>query len=192
MPLVGRRVYRILQEAGRLNPASLRMLIRQPVGDLAAAGEMGLRAAERLRAADALARALGRPEVLAPLKGPGQVAQHVLNHLGSRLENLEQEQFHAVLLDARHRPIRTERISQGTLTASIVHPREVFRSAIRCSAASLVVAHNHPSGDPEPSAEDLALTRRLLACGKLVGVPLLDHVIIGEGVWVSLRQRIEF
>ena len=79
--------------------------------------------------------------------------------------------------------------SQGTLTASLVHPREVFRPALREGAAALVVAHNHPSGDPSPSAEDQEVTRRLVQAGALLGVPLLDHVVVAERGWTSLRAH---
>jgi DNA repair protein RadC len=80
----------------------------------------------------------------------------------------------------------------GTLTTSLVHPREVFRSAVREAAAALIAVHNHPSGDPEPSAEDLEVTRRLIEAGRLLGIPLLDHVVVGDGAWVSLRERMPF
>jgi DNA repair protein RadC len=97
-----------------------------------------------------------------------------------------------MLLDSKHRLIRPEIVSEGTLTTSLVHPREVFRPAIRESAAAIALAHNHPSGDPEPSADDIAVTRRLLRTGRLVGIPVLDHVVMGHNRWVSLRDRIPF
>jgi len=101
------------------------------------------------------------------------------------------EWFHAVALDVRHRLIgEAYPVSVGCLSASLVHPREVFRFALTVSAARLIVCHNHPSGDPEPSGEDLALTRRLAAAGTLLGVEILDHVILGAaGRWVSLKER---
>lgn len=77
----------------------------------------------------------------------------------------------------------------GSLNASIVHPREVFRAAIKCSSASLVCAHNHPSGDPTPSPEDISLTARLVEAGQIVGIDVLDHLIIGDGSFVSLKER---
>ena len=83
-------------------------------------------------------------------------------------------------------------VSSGTLTTSLVHPREVFRAAVREAAACVIVAHNHPSGDPEPSPEDLEVTRRLRAAGELLGIPLQDHVILGERSFVSLRERQNF
>jgi DNA repair protein RadC len=112
--------------------------------------------------------------------------------MAPKLRGVERETFHVLLLDGRHRLLASERISEGTLTTSLVHPREVFRPAIRASAAAIVVVHNHPSGDPEPSRQDLDVTRRLAECGRLVGIPLLDHVVIGHGAHVSIRERIEF
>jgi DNA repair protein RadC len=97
-----------------------------------------------------------------------------------------------LLLDGKHRLKRCEAVSEGTLTTSLVHPREVFRAAVRESAAAVVVVHNHPSGDPEPSLEDLEVTRRLIDVGRLVGVPVLDHVVVGDGRFVSLRERMGF
>ncbi len=94
-----------------------------------------------------------------------------------------------LLLDGRHRLIATGEVSVGTLTASLVHPREVFRDAIRNAASALVLVHNHPSGDPTPSSDDLDITRRLSEVGELVGIRVLDHVIVGDGVFTSLADR---
>lgn len=103
------------------------------------------------------------------------------------------EVFVSLLLNGKHRVFAFAEVSRGTLTSSLVHPREVFGPALRLSAAAVIVAHNHPSGDPEPSVEDLEVTRRLRDAGKLLGVPLLDHVVLGEGAaFTSLRDRIEF
>jgi len=88
--------------------------------------------------------------------------------------------------------LRTAHVSTGTLSTSLVHPREVFAAALRESAAAIVVVHNHPSGDPEPSAQDVAVTQRLVQVGALLGVPLLDHVVVGGDRWVSLRERISW
>lgn len=99
------------------------------------------------------------------------------------------EVFIAVLLDVKHRPAGEARVSTGILDGSLVHPREVFAPAIRGRAASVIVVHNHPSGDPAPSAEDREVTRRLRAAGEIVGIPLLDHVIIGERSFYSFREE---
>lgn len=101
------------------------------------------------------------------------------------------ERFGVVFLDVRHRPLGVEVVSVGCLTASLVHPREVFRAAFLVPCSALILWHNHPSGNPEPSAEDLALTRRLATAGTLLGVEVVDHLILGDGTgaWVSLKQR---
>jgi len=118
-----------------------------------------------------------------PIRGP----EDVFLHFHARLRDMPHEQFHLLLLDGRHRVLREVMASRGTLTASLVHPREVFRPALREGAAALVVVHNHPSGDPGPSLEDREVTRRLVQAGSLLGVPLLDHVVVAERGWVSLR-----
>jgi DNA repair protein RadC len=99
------------------------------------------------------------------------------------------EHFGLVLLDTKHRVIRTTVVSIGTLDASIVHPREVFRAAAAGGAAAIVLFHNHPSGDPNPSDDDIALTRRLVRAGELMGIAVLDHVIVAENSFASLRER---
>ena len=96
-------------------------------------------------------------------------------------DGIDREKFVVVLLDAKHRPIGVNTVSIGSLTASIVAPREVFKPAIVGSAAALLLAHNHPSGDPSPSAEDIELTKRLRDAGELLGIRVLDHVILGDG-----------
>lgn len=112
--------------------------------------------------------------------------------MAPRLRGLEREVFAVLLVDGKHRLLEVEQVSEGTLTTSLVHPREVFRPALRRGAAALVAVHNHPSGDPEPSAEDVEVTRRLLEAGRLLGVPLLDHVVVGRGAFISLRERMGF
>ena len=103
-------------------------------------------------------------------------------------EGGDREIFVAVALDARNRPIGSNIVSVGTLTASLVHPREIYKFDILSGAASLILAHNHPSGDPTSSREDIDLTRRLVQAGELAGIEVLDHVIVAlGGEWVSLR-----
>jgi len=109
--------------------------------------------------------------------------------LRPRIEDWSREHFLAVLVDARHRVVGIETVSVGSLSASIVHPREVFKPAILASAAGLIIGHNHPSGDPEPSPEDLAITRRLADAGTLLGIELLDHVVFTFRAFVSLKAR---
>ena len=99
----------------------------------------------------------------------------------------DQEEFLIVTLDTKHRPIRLVRITRGTLDASLVHPREVFRPAVVDAAAAILLVHNHPSGDPTPSREDLSTTARLTEAGKILGIPVLDHLVVGE-YCVSIRD----
>lgn len=119
-----------------------------------------------------------------PIHSPEDAVPHL-----QWMSGLKREHFHVLYLDTRRRLITSETISIGTLDASLVHPREVFRPAFEHSASGLLVAHNHPSGDPEPSPEDLALTRRLDKAAGLLGFYLVDHLIIAGTDWVSLRQR---
>jgi DNA repair protein RadC len=119
------------------------------------------------------------------IRGPADV----FRHFHARLRDASAERFLALLLDGRHRVIGESEISRGTLTASLVHPREVFRPALRAGAAALVVVHNHPSGDPTPSLEDRRVTERLARAGELLGVPLLDHVVVAEHGFRSLSEE---
>lgn len=109
--------------------------------------------------------------------------------IAPRLSGLKQEHFLCLYLDIKKRLIREETISIGTLDTSVVHPRDVFKGAVSHSASSIVLAHNHPSGDPEPSDEDITLTRTLVDAGRLMGISVLDHIIVGDGRFVSLCER---
>jgi DNA repair protein RadC len=101
----------------------------------------------------------------------------------------DKEHFKALLLDTKNRLIKMVTISIGTLNSSIVHPREVFRAALAANASAIIVGHNHPSGDLTPSPEDRNVTLRLAEAGKILGIDLLDHLIIGDGKWISMRER---
>lgn len=101
----------------------------------------------------------------------------------------KKEKVKVLLLDTKNKIIGDIQISEGSLNSSIVHPREVFREAVLRSANRIVLVHNHPSGDPEPSIEDIKLTNRIVEAGKIMGIELLDHIIIGDGVYCSLRQK---
>lgn len=105
------------------------------------------------------------------------------------LRNEKKEHFLAILLDSQNRVMREATIHVGTLTMSLVGPREVFREAVREGASSIIVAHNHPSGDPQPSPEDIEVTKQLVEVGKMLDIPVLDHVIIGDPDFWSLKQR---
>jgi DNA repair protein RadC len=99
------------------------------------------------------------------------------------------ETFWVLALDARHRVEHTRRVAEGTLTSVEVHPREVFRPLIRMGAAATILVHNHPSGDPCPSRDDVAITRRLMEVGELVGIPVLDHVVLSASSYVSFAEQ---
>ena len=118
------------------------------------------------------------------IQSPGDAA----NLFKHRMRDESKEFFEALLLDSKNRVLKRVTVSIGSLNNSIVHPREVFKQAIAASAAGIIVAHNHPSGDPTPSAEDRMVTARLVECGKLVGIDVLDHLIIGDNRWLSLKE----
>jgi len=134
---------------------------------------------------------LGRRVQAAPsarrpaIRTPADVAALV----GPQMRHLDREHFRAVLLNTRHEVLDVTRVAVGGLDSAPIHPREVFKDAIRRSAAAVVLVHNHPSGTPEPSADDLRITTRLQEAGRVVGIEVLDHLIIGDGRFVSLRER---
>lgn len=150
--------------------------------------ETGLEEYEAMRCLASME--LGRRAAIAE-KGPSPVVE-VPEDVYKLLEHLKyekQEHFYVVLLDAKRKVIREERVHIGTLSMSIVGPREVFRIAIREGASSIIVAHNHPSGDPTPSPEDIQVTQRLVEVGKMLDIPVIDHVIIGDPASVSFSRR---
>jgi DNA repair protein RadC len=150
-----------------------------------ARGIGGAKAARVLAALELGRRTLARrPADRAQLLTPHDAALFLMPAHGGR----PLEQFGVVLLDTKHRVLRTAVLTTGTLDSSPVHPREVFREAVSSAAAAVVVFHNHPSGDPTPSDDDLALTRRLVAAGHVVGIEVLDHVILGDGRYSSCRE----
>ena len=109
--------------------------------------------------------------------------------LAALLQDEPGEVFAILCLSTKHRVIAYHEVSRGTLDATLVHPREVFKAALLANAAAIIVTHNHPSGDPSPSPDDMALTRRLVDSGKLIGVDVLDHIVIGDGRYVSFREQ---
>ena len=106
-----------------------------------------------------------------------------------KLGHLKHEQFFAVYLDVKNKIIADEQITKGILNASLIHPREVFHGALKHLAHSLIVLHNHPSGDPTPSTDDLEITKRLQKTGEIMGIPLLDHIILGKDIWWSWKEH---
>ncbi|MDJ0522664.1 MAG: DNA repair protein RadC [Planctomycetota bacterium] len=166
---------------------SLRAMAKASARELQIRHGLGPVTALRLAAALALGRRV-RTERL-PRGRLLRESAEIFAAFHDRLRDLPKERFVMVMLDAKNRVIREERVSEGILTASLVHPREVFAPAIRDGAAGIVVVHNHPSGDPEPSPEDHEVTARLCAVGELVGIRVLDHVVIGDGCYVSFLER---
>ena len=165
----------------------LRALVRAGLGELRRLPGIGAaRAAQVLAAIELGRRSFTRIDVDRPqLRSPRSVAEYLLPQFGNR----PVEQFGVLSLDTKHRVLRASVLSVGTLDASIVHPREVFREAMAAGAAALVLFHNHPSGDPEPSEDDVRLTQRLTAAGVLMGIDVLDHVILADVRYYSFREH---
>lgn len=111
------------------------------------------------------------------------------NYLMADMTSLKQEHFVVLFLNIKNQVMHKQTIFVGSLNASIVHPREIFREAVRRSSASIVCAHNHPSGNPSPSPEDIAVTKRLMEAGSIIGIELLDHIIIGDHQFISLNEK---
>lgn len=173
---------RVLKEMG-----SLREIVRADVKDLSKIKGIGTAKAIEIKAAVELGkRLLIDPEGLRPvIRNPEDAASLVRAEL--RYE--PQEHFKVLLLDSKNYVLKVLTVTVGTLNSSLVHPREVFRPAITQSAASVILAHNHPSGDPTPSPEDLQVTRQLVEAGRILGIEVLDHIIIGGIGYVSLKER---
>ncbi|MFW5999050.1 MAG: RadC family protein [Halanaerobiaceae bacterium] len=115
--------------------------------------------------------------------------QDAANLVQPELRYLKQEVFRLILLDVKNQVISVPQISKGGLNSSIVHPREVFRRAIKRSSAAIILAHNHPSGIPEPSSEDVQVTGKLIEAGQIIGIEVLDHIVIGDGNYISMKQE---
>ena len=167
---------------------NLRGIAGASVEELAQVKGIGLAKASQIKAAFELANRLeGYAEAGdKPLvKTPDDVASVVRG----RLKGKKKEHFLALLLDTRNRLIKVAEISIGSLDSSIVHPREVFKEAISASAASVIFVHNHPSGDPEASEDDIKLTKRLAEVGEIVGIDVLDHIIVGDKEYLSLKGK---
>ncbi|HLR60349.1 MAG TPA: DNA repair protein RadC [Pseudogracilibacillus sp.] len=119
------------------------------------------------------------------VRSPEDGADYVMEEM----RTLDQEHFIALFLNTKNQIIHSQTIFIGTLNSSVVHPREIFREAVRRSSASIIVAHNHPSGDPTPSPEDINVTKRLVKAGKIMGIEVLDHLVIGDGKFISLKEK---
>lgn len=172
----------ILAEAG----GALRRIARQPVAVLTEVGGVGPARAVTIHAALELGRrmALEARQEGIPVRSP----RDVVDYYAPRMEDLPVEEFHVAVLDAQHRLERDITVTRGILNSSLVHPREVFREAIAERAAAVILVHNHPSGDPSPSLDDRAVTEQLVAAGRLLDIPVHDHVIIGRGRYTSFAE----
>jgi DNA repair protein RadC len=186
----GARGRSALEVAGDLigRHGDLARLAAAGVRELCGVGGIGEVKALNLLAAFELGRRLGglpaRQRVR--VSGPADAARAVMD----RLRFAEAERFLVLLLNTRHEVLETVEVTRGGLASSPAHPREVFKPAVREGAAAVILVHNHPSGDPAPSRADVAMTVRLCRAAALIGIPVLDHVIIGDGRWVSLRERL--
>ncbi|MEZ4650724.1 MAG: DNA repair protein RadC [Candidatus Eisenbacteria bacterium] len=168
-----------------LREGTLEAIARIPARELKRFRGLGTaRAAQLMAALEMGRRVYGRAGALGrPIRTPAD-AFPLIQHFA----RVQREHFLAVMLNTRHLPLGVEIISIGSLSTSIVHPREVFRPAISAGAASLILAHNHPSGDPSPSEDDLEITQRLRRVGELVGIEILDHLILGAGTPFSMKE----
>ncbi len=148
---------------------------------------IGRERAVRLSAAFDLARRVTRimPEDMPQVRSPEDVANLVMEEM----RHLDREHFVALLINVKRQVIAREIISIGTLNSSQVHPRELFKPAIRRSADSIILVHNHPSGDPEPSSEDCKVTERIVEVGEVMGIFIIDHIVIGDKRFVSFKER---
>ena len=165
----------------------LRELEQASISEVCTLKGLGTAKAAQLRAALELGkRLLGNTANKGPAFSAGQ---DVYAYFYPRFTGLKKEVFHCAMLDVKNRLIRDSRISEGTLTSSLIHPREAFREAIKESAVSVIFVHNHPSGDPHPSREDIMITGRLESAGETVGIKVLDHIIIGDGQYVSMLEK---
>ena len=165
----------------------LRNLVDVSVDELTSIKGIGQAKAIQLLASIELGGRIAKSKLgdVVTVKTPRDAAMFIMEDL----RYLKKENFVCLFLNTKNHIIAQETLSVGTLNASLVHPREVFRSAIRFSSASIICAHNHPSGDPTPSSEDITITRRLVDAGNLLGIDVLDHIIIGDGQYVSLKEQ---
>lgn len=168
-------------------PRGLRFLAEASFEELASFKGVGPAKAAQVKAAVELGRRLaqagrvGRPVIHSPLD--------VAALLMEEMRYLDREHFRALSLNTKNQVLSLDNISIGSLNSSIVHPREVFKRAITNSAAAVILVHNHPSGDPAPSREDIEVTKRLVQAGKILGIAVLDHIIIGDGRYLSFKEK---
>ena len=198
--LTNAQLLAILLRVGRQGSSAVQvgMDILDRLGDVAGLAQCGI---EELCAVPGVGEAkaaqlkaaieLGKRALASPLTKGTKIAssRDLFAHYHPTLRDLRHEIFKVILLDAKHAIMRDTTVSEGSLTLSIVHPREVFTLAVKESAAAVIFLHNHPSGDPTPSQEDRALTARLVSAGEVLGIRVLDHLVIGDGRYVSFADQ---
>ena len=172
----------VLTESG----GSLRRIAMRPVATLTTLAGVGAARAATIHAALELGRRMAAEarEDGAPVRSP----RDIVELFAPRLEDLPVEEFHVAVLDSQHRLERDIMVTRGILNSSLVHPREVFRQAIAERAAAIILVHNHPSGDPTPSADDRVVTEQLVAAGRLLDIPVHDHIVVGRGRYTSFAE----
>lgn len=170
----------------RLAAGSLRRVGATSVARLETVPGVGPAVAARVVAALELGRRLARegPAERGRILGPGDVYERC----APALRDLSHEEFRVLLMNTQHAVVAELTVTRGILDASVIHPREVFKPAVVESAAALILVHNHPSGDPAPSAEDRRVTRQLVQAGQVLGIPVLDHVVIGDARYISFAE----
>jgi len=163
-------------------------LARASFGELCTERGVGQAKAAQLKAALELGQRLSatHPEERAVVRSPQDVANLLMAEMGL----LDQEQLRVVLLNSKNQVISISEVYKGSVNTSLIRPSELFREAVRENCPAIIVVHNHPSGDPEPSTEDIAITEQIVAAGKVLDIEVLDHIIIGEQCYVSLKERV--
>jgi DNA repair protein RadC len=165
---------------------SLKELTEATASELSAIKGMGKRKATALLASIELAKRLSAPASnITTISSPQDVASLLMNEM----RYLDRENFRILLLNTKNHVLKDYLVSVGSVNYSLVHAREIFKPAIKNSASSVILCHSHPSGDPTPSSEDIKITAKLHEAGKLLGIAVLDHVILGDGVFVSLKEK---
>jgi len=162
-------------------------LAQKSITDLTQTKGIGEAKAAQLKAAFELGRRLlvAAPQERPQVKSPADVASLLMMEMST----LEQEHMRVVVMDTKNRVLKVQTVYIGSLNTAVFRAAELFREAIRLNAAAIIVVHNHPSGDPTPSPEDVHATRQLVEAGKLLAIDVLDHLVIGQGRWVSLKER---
>lgn len=184
----GRYQVNVMELAGQLlnHFTSLYELKQATIEELMVIKGIGMTKAIELKAV--LELGLRTQRAMLPKLGRINNSYDIAQHLIQELRDSQQEHLICVYLNTKNEIIQKKTLFTGSLNQSVAHPREIFRGAVRCSAARLIICHNHPSGNPKPSANDIAFTKRVIECGEMMGIELLDHIITGNEEFVSLRE----